>query len=173
MRSDKIPDEDLALAVSVWEDNTRESESAKDSVRNLRNRRTDPTLYRKRYQEVPTDDIHHTIVKRLEEKYEGGYFKWSMTMTKMVKPFTVRPAQNAQCFCTPCLEFKLWVSALQNLFHRKSQCPRCKDNLCTVPRSAFEFRREYICEKVDSLYQKKCVENKCTICKDWKLVPWC
>ena len=171
-RSDKLPDEWLELATDVWMDLTRPSEKAKDSLKHPKKRK-DETMYRIRWQECLTSEVHDEIMLRGKERF-GEDFHFSMWYVLKCRPFFVKPAGRDVCLCVYCLRFALQVEALHQ-HYKTCRAMGCACTFALPPKNPYEFRSFFICQKdADSdQYPSRCLQNSCPTCKDWKLVPKC
>jgi hypothetical protein len=112
VRSDKLPEEWVELAVRVWTEETRRSEKTKDSIRHPHNR-ADKTSYRIHYMEERLSDIHKKVIVEGKKVY-GNEFHMSHIFTAQCKPFWVKDATREVCLCIYHLRFELMCEALYN-----------------------------------------------------------
>lgn len=184
----------IEFAVSVWKDNTRRSERAKDSIRNP-NDMSDKRLYRINWLEVRIQDIYNLIVAEGKRKFdraavaavpatdstpgvdavEAVEFHWSWWYTTKVRPFFVKDGGREVCVCVYNLRWDLFVESIYNYTKRlRGNLKRC-DCQHTNHKSSIDFRREHTCTRQSSerFDEVACVTNTCSTCKDLSLFKVC
>ena len=172
VRKDKISEEWVDFAVSVWNDHTRKSERKKDSVRNPHNK-ADKTLHRIHWLEMTRAEMSQLITKLGKEKC-GDEFHFSSWCVMKVRPFYVKPVGRDVVQCVHCLRFSLMVESLYQHRQRNRNVKAC-DCKFTLHKNDREFRRSLVCPREAGQHfdEMNCTLQKCRECKDLRLFSVC
>lgn len=131
IRKDSMDEAWIEFAISVWVDNTRRSERAKDTSVHNPNDKSDKKLYPIHWLEMRISDIHALILEEGRRKFNkapvtaaeatelnpvsaGVEFHFSWWYTSKVRPFFVKDGGRDVCVCVYHLRWDLFI---ETLFH--------------------------------------------------------
>lgn len=175
IRSDRMKEEWIDFATSVWEQETRPSPSTKCSIRNPHNR-SDKKMYRIHYLDMRMSDMLSLIVKLGKEKFADDEppFHFSWWYCKKTRPFFVKAAGRETSVCIYHLRFDLLVEALFIFYKRLRDAKICQCAFENVKYPA-DFRRTLLCSRGESSRydSNDCVIGDCVLCGELQHLNIC
>lgn len=175
IRKDKMDEEWIHFAATLWEQETRPAPSTKFSIRNPHNR-SDKKLYRIHYLDMRIMDMHALILERGREKFADSDppFHFSFWYCVKVRPFFVKAAGRETSVCIYHLRFDLLVEALYVFYKRLRDAKVCNCTFDNIKHAA-DFRRTLVCRRDDnSRYDNnECVTTDCVLCGELQQLNIC